>query len=33
MFDFEKLDVYQKAKEFNKEIYFFLRDSKIKFVS
>ncbi|WP_343748237.1 four helix bundle protein [Fluviicola sp.] len=28
MFDFEKLDVYQKAKQFNKEIYSFLRNSK-----
>lgn len=28
MFDFEKLDVYQKAKQFNKEVYTFLRNSK-----
>ncbi len=28
MFDFEKLDVYQKAKQFNKEVYSFLRNSK-----
>jgi len=28
MFDFEKLDVYQKAKQFNKEVYLFLRSSK-----
>lgn len=28
MFDFEKLDVYQKAKSFNKEVYSFLRNSK-----
>jgi len=28
MFDFEKLDVYQKAKQFNKEVYHFLRTSK-----
>lgn len=28
MFDFEKLDVYQKAKHFNKEVYSFLRNSK-----
>ncbi len=28
MFDFEKLDVYQKAKVFNKEILQFLRDGK-----
>lgn len=28
MFDFEKLDVYQKAKLFNKEVYAFLRSSK-----
>ncbi len=28
MFDFEKLDVYQKAKLFNKEVYAFLRASK-----
>lgn len=28
MFDFEKLDVYQKAKAFNKEILQFLRDGK-----
>jgi len=28
MFDFEKLEVYKKAKEFNKEVYSFLRNSK-----
>jgi len=28
MFDFEKLDVYQKAKQFNKEAYAFLKNSK-----
>jgi four helix bundle protein len=28
MFDFEKLDVYQKAKQFNKEVYSFLQNSK-----
>ncbi|HLP53420.1 MAG TPA: four helix bundle protein [Fluviicola sp.] len=28
MFDFEKLDVYKKAKQFNKEVYAFLRNSK-----
>lgn len=28
MFDFEKLDVYQKAKQFNKEVYTFLKNSK-----
>lgn len=28
MFDFEKLEVYQKAKELNKEILRFLRESK-----
>ena len=28
MFDFEKLDVYQKAKQFNKEIYAFVRTSQ-----
>lgn len=28
MFDFEKLDVYQKAKQFNKEVYAFLQNSK-----
>lgn len=28
MFDFEKLDVYQKAKSFNKEVYSFLRNAK-----
>ena len=28
MFDFEKLDVYQKAKLFNKQVYSFLRNSK-----
>lgn len=28
MFDFEKLDVYQKAKSFNKEVYSFIRISK-----
>lgn len=28
MFDFEKLDVYQKARQFNKEVYAFLRTSK-----
>ena len=29
MFDFEKLDVYRKAKELNKEILRFLRNNKI----
>lgn len=28
MFDFEKLDVYQKAKSFNKEVQMFIRTSK-----
>ncbi len=28
MFDFEKLKVYQKAKQFNKEVYTFIRTSK-----
>lgn len=28
MFDFERLDVYQKAKQFNKEVYSFLKNSK-----
>ncbi len=28
MFDFEKLDVYQKAKQFNNEVYSFLKKSK-----
>lgn len=28
MFDFEKLEVYQKAKQFNKETYAFLKHSK-----
>ena len=28
MFDFERLDVYQKAKQFNKDVYSFLRTSK-----
>ncbi len=28
MFDFEKLDVYQKAKSFNKEVFTFIRTSK-----
>lgn len=28
MFDFEKLNVYQKAKQFNKEVYAFLKNSK-----
>ena len=28
MFDFEKLDVYKKAKQFNKEVYSFLRNSR-----
>jgi four helix bundle protein len=28
MFDFEKLEVYKKAKQFNKEVRFFLRTSK-----
>ncbi len=28
MFDFEKLDVYQKAKAFNKEVFKFIRTSK-----
>ena len=28
MFDFEKLEVYKKAKEFNKGVYTFLRNSK-----
>jgi four helix bundle protein len=28
MFDFEKLEVYKKAKNFNKEVYSFLRNSK-----
>ncbi len=28
MFDFEKLDVYKKAKDFNKEVLSFLRNSK-----
>lgn len=27
MFDFEKLDVYQKAKLFNKAVYHFIKDS------
>jgi four helix bundle protein len=29
MFDFEKLEVYKKAKELNKEILFFLRENKL----
>lgn len=29
MFDFEKLDVYQKAKQFNKEVYAFLKNTKV----
>jgi four helix bundle protein len=29
MFDFEKLEVYKKAKELNHEILLFLRDSKL----
>ncbi len=34
MFDFEKLDVYQKAKQFNREVYSFLKNSKtIDYVS
>jgi four helix bundle protein len=28
MFDFEKLDVYQKAKSFNKAVYLFLKTNK-----
>ena len=28
MFDFENLDVYQKAKELNKEILYFLKENK-----
>ena len=30
MFDFEKLDVYQKAKAFNKSVYHFLLKSKLE---
>ena len=29
MFDFEKLEVYKKAKELNKEILIFLRENKL----
>src|SRR4030042_4366336 len=29
MFDFEKLEVYRKAKELNKEILIFLRENKL----
>jgi four helix bundle protein len=28
MFDFEKLDVYQKSKSFNKEVYHFIKNNK-----
>jgi hypothetical protein len=27
MFDFEKLDVYQKAKQLNKKVYLFLKSA------
>lgn len=29
MFDFEKLDVYQKSKEFNRLVYQYLNDNKV----
>ena len=29
MFDFEKLDVYQKSKEFNRQVYKYLNENKV----